>query len=111
VKPSIRDLIPALIVFLFVACLAALLMELLIPAMAGRAADVGVITALSGMLSTCVGALIALYVRDTTRPPPPEEKGPDDFYVDESSVKMARELLRRSLDEIRAWPRWKLGPI
>lgn len=107
-KPGIRDLIPTLIVFLFVACLVALLMELLVPVMAGRSADSTVITALSGILAACVPALGLLYLKDTGTKPPPSDEEEQPPAIDELTMRKAKETLDRYLDQMRAWSRWRL---
>lgn len=103
-KPRLRELIPVLIVFVFIVTAAALVLEILVATASGRTSDGAATTALGAVLTACVPALVALYLRDSVTPPNPPEDGPE---VDARLERESREAIRKYLDRIMGWrPKW-----
>lgn len=63
---SVKELIPALIVLLFLVAVVGLVFELLVAGASGRPADPAATGVLGVILSACVPAMIALYLRDSS---------------------------------------------
>lgn len=112
---SLKDLIPGAIVLVFLGAAAALVLELLVAAAAGRPADGTSTTALSALLALCVPALVTLYIRDSERPK--DDDSGSDLH---DSTHQAREELRDYLDDLAqrpddrwrrmvGWRRWRLS--
>ena len=109
-RPTLREVIPAIIVGVFLAAGAALVLELLIAAAAGKAADPVATTVLGGLLTACLPILGGFWLRDSARPPsPPEErpKGGLERSGDEESDRWNEE---HGWLEVVGWrPRWRLS--
>jgi len=105
---TLRELIPAAIVFVFLGAAAALILELLVAAAAGRAADSGATSGLLGFLGICVPALVALYRQDSKPPKTGEEEAER-----EEVTRKARQVLTDYLERTRrivGWvPKWRLS--
>lgn len=69
----LRDLIPAVIVLVFIAAMLGLVFEVMLAAARGNAVDSGATSAFGVVITACVPALIALYIRDSTAAPSEEE--------------------------------------
>lgn len=101
-KRSTRELIPPLLIFVLGISLLALVLEFLSAGLSGQAADSTAVTALSGIITACVPALVLLYRLDTPpRPPDRQEQEP------EVDTRRAREAIRKYLDQITGGARWR----
>lgn len=103
-KPSVRELIPVLVIFVALTSAIALILEVLTAVVAGKPVDSAGAAALAAVLTACVPVLGALYRLDTREPPQTPKEEPK-FHVDTESVEKSRRILDDYLDRIvpRRW--------
>lgn len=107
-RPPLKELIPAAIVFAFMAAAALLAMVLLVSALSGRPADPAVTAGLLSFMGVCVPALITLYLRDSQRPPDPREQ--EAREAEDRARETIRDFLERTKRDLIGWrPKWRLS--
>lgn len=95
-----REAIPALIVLLFLISIVGLVFELLIAGASGQQADPAATGVLGVILSACVPGMIALYLRDSSNPRPPD---PDESPEGKAARKMLRDYLDKTSQMVARW--------